>query len=473
MVLSANIFHERWTFREFNELPHVFERRLEPSYEAAEDYLKLFTPSSLLNSIGRILVFLSGSLGAVCVALAAVNDAILLHVKIGNWNLLWYVGMLGVAYSIGKSMLPDNTVVPKYHHNLFAEMDVALMKVSNHTHYHPDFWKKRGWDNIIKEAFSELFQYKVKLFLLEIVSIIVAPIILCHSLPPRAIDICSFVQKAKMEVPGSGDHCGFATFDFELFEDENWEGQHSNEDNSTDGPVGGASIMSSNRSAFYSRFTSSQRPKAKMGKMEKSFFNFQTVHPGWKCASSGQDLVNRIKNYQNEQAVALARERQHHIAAAARQLDRLRELEEYNDVTGGPHLEQNQINEHYVKVDTDLQSGADIDPATIETPMDAVKEERNNLRVHFKDLPPTPPSTTRTMSKSNLSVLASVLRYDDIGLSAELNSLLNRSTFDPGASLLLPGESLPSLSFLGHPQQNSHLGEDETTREEVLQRQVS
>ena len=39
-------------------------------------------------------------------AFAAMNDAILLHVKIGNWNLLWYAGIAGITYSIGKSLEP-------------------------------------------------------------------------------------------------------------------------------------------------------------------------------------------------------------------------------------------------------------------------------------------------------------------------------------------------------------------------------
>jgi autophagy-related protein 9 len=32
----------RWKFREFNELPHVFERRLDESYPAAKQYVDQF-----------------------------------------------------------------------------------------------------------------------------------------------------------------------------------------------------------------------------------------------------------------------------------------------------------------------------------------------------------------------------------------------------------------------------------------------
>lgn len=388
----------------------------------------------MLNSVGQIMVFLSGSLGAVCVALAAMNDAILLHVKIKNWNLLWYVGILGVLYSIGKSLLPDNNSYLKYHKNLFAEMDDSLVRVSNHTHYYPQFWKKRGWDEIIKSAFSDLFQYKVKLFVLEIISIILAPIILCYSLPPCAFSICSFVQNTKMEVSGTGDHCGFACFDFDLFEDENWQGTDE--------------VPSSpNRTSdFYANFNSQRRPKTRMGKMEKSFFSFKTQNPGWRCASSGQNLVDRVQDYQTEKANALARERQHHIAAAARQIAMLSELEKSRqDIRVDPHINVDQINEEYIQPPLD-QENVDKHIASEELP-----PRQENHRVKFTDLPSTPQiGTLRNMSRSNLSALASVLKYDDVGLSAELNGLLNISSLDPMMSTLFNGSighSIPVTSI--------------------------
>ena len=91
----------KWNFREFNELPHIFERRLAPSHEAAKYYLNLFTPSPIMTCLGRITVFVSGSFLAVLLALGTINDSILLHVKLGPWNLFWYVGITGVCFSAG------------------------------------------------------------------------------------------------------------------------------------------------------------------------------------------------------------------------------------------------------------------------------------------------------------------------------------------------------------------------------------
>jgi autophagy-related protein 9 len=78
-----------WHFREFNELPHVFERRISLSYEHAGRYVRRF--HSPATSVGaRGVAFVSGSVVAVLVALTvAVDDAFLFHVAVGHHNLLW------------------------------------------------------------------------------------------------------------------------------------------------------------------------------------------------------------------------------------------------------------------------------------------------------------------------------------------------------------------------------------------------
>ena len=346
----------KWIFREFNELPHAFDRRLGPSYQASEDYLKLFTQSAAVTSLGRGLVFVSGSLGAVLLALAAVNDSILLHVKLGHWNLLWYVGILGIVYSLGKALLPDAKSQRPSTRNLFSEMDMALEKVATHTHYFPDVWQKRGWDSKTYSAFSKLFQYKAKLFAGEIMSVMLAPVVLCMSLPKCAEHICAIVQKVKTDIPGVGDVCGHSTFDFDAFEDESWGRPLRNDAPFCDATSESSTIPPTRKRSPEVQMRLDSRPKTRMGKMEKSFFSFKANHPSWKCSSqSGQDLVERVETYQNQVALALARERQAHIEVAARQIETLRQLEQMrhiqNESDGVPHRQPagpNQLQESYI-----------------------------------------------------------------------------------------------------------------------------
>ena len=279
----------KWLFREFNELPHFFERRLAPSYGAAESYVDLFGSNEFVAALGRICVFIGGSLGALVLALAAMNDAILLHVKIGDWNLLWYGGMFGILFSAGKAMIPKPIAQPKSARNLYAEMNTALAEVAQHTHYYPDIWINRGWDYATYSAFSSMFQYKVRLFLNEIISMMLAPYILYVSLADCAESICELVLSCRAEMPGVGDVCGFATFDFTAFQDDTSTTEtaattpivthdaevlgYTEEPIIAMGQSLSASILqTANVEESIRQFP---KPRARHGKMRKSFVTFQ------------------------------------------------------------------------------------------------------------------------------------------------------------------------------------------------------
>ena len=430
----------KWRFREFNELNHSFERRMEPSYKSASAYLEMFSkPSPLAVAVGRILVFVSGSLCTLLLVFAAINDAILLHVKVGNWNLLWYAGVLGASFSIGKALLPksNNPYYCRSRRNMMNDMTVELEKVSSHTHFLPDSWRGKGWDDKTKKEFSAMFQYKANHFAVEVASIVVAPIILCVSLPRCADEICKFVRDSKVEVRGVGDVVGFSTFDFDSFEDENW----SDKDERSDG-VG-----------------VNTRPKTRHGKMEKSFFNFRTVYPNWKMPASGKNLVSRLDSFREKQDIGLARERRLHIEAAAAQLETLRRLEvekEKKAATMG--LNGFVDDEHVRTVSSGPDSGGggsarmDVSQHTNESVGSFPHEVHDDLQQHmpFEEsahsfVPPihafvhssvmnnsesvnSSSITGASPGGNNYSALGSVMHYGDTGLSTHLRGVLNGSS---------------------------------------------
>ena len=467
----------RWKFREFNELNHSFERRMEPSYKTASAYLEMFSkPSPLAVAVGRILVFVSGSLGTLLLVFAAINDAILLHVKVGNWNLLWYAGVLGASFSIGKALLPksNNPYVCHSRRNMMNNMSVELEKVASHTHFLPDSWRGKGWDDKTKKEFSAMFAYKAYHFAMEVASIVVAPIILSVSLPRCADEICQFVRESKVEVSGVGDVVGFSTFDFDSFEDENWSGkdEHSH-------PSDAATV--------------NVRPKTKHGKMEKSFFNFKAVYFKWKVPVSGKNLVSRLDSFREKQDIALARERRLHIEAAAAQLETLRRLEvekEKKATIGLPGF----VDDHHIKT---VSSGPDSGGGG--APIDASQQTNDSVgsflpNGEHDDLhqpipieesahsfaPPNHAfahssvmnasgmnsSSMRGVSpggnNNNYSALGSVMHYGDNGLSVHLRGMLNGSSLvDPYGSdqsftgSLVPIESTHHEQYLWLDQYHS------------------
>ena len=62
-----------------------------------------------------------------------------------------------------------------------------------------------------------MFQFKAKLFVTEIFSLMVAPYILCVSLAKCAEPICEFILATRTEVPGAGDAIANDAYAFEAF----------------------------------------------------------------------------------------------------------------------------------------------------------------------------------------------------------------------------------------------------------------
>jgi autophagy-related protein 9 len=187
---------------------------------------------------------------------------------------------VGVVYSVGKSMVPsdESSVHPRSIRNLLAETDAALQNVATHTHYYLESWKGRGSDPATLATITSMFKFKANLFAMEVLSVVVAPYILCVSLAQSSERICEFVVSVKEEIVGAGEVCGFATFDFDKYADEAWEGK----------TMGPAAVRESNSDHHHPTLAESiaytgnleraaeqlRKPRTRHGKMEKSFFSF-------------------------------------------------------------------------------------------------------------------------------------------------------------------------------------------------------
>lgn len=97
-----------WQFREFNEMLHVFEKRINKSYEPANAYVGSFS-NLYLATVSRCVAYISGSFIAVLLLASVIDEAILLYVHTGEHNLLWYLGICSAVYAAARSGVPDET----------------------------------------------------------------------------------------------------------------------------------------------------------------------------------------------------------------------------------------------------------------------------------------------------------------------------------------------------------------------------
>eukprot|EP00736_Rhodelphis_marinus_P002412 Rmarinus@m.3997 len=247
--------YAKWVFREFNELPLDFQKRLAQTYSPADDYLRQF-PQHLVSMVARFIAFVIGSFAAVLAFIGLVN-AEMLNNEIFDQKLWWYIAIFGTILAVSRTLIEPRTYV--------FQPKESLAEVAKFSHFMPKRWRGNEHSHEVRNEFAELYQYRVVIFLTELFGVIYAPLLLWFSLPQSADDIINFVKDFTKFVEGVGDVCGFASFDFEKY-----------------GSV-----------KYGSSVSSEPGMRSRQGKMEKSFLSFKNNHPGWQHNES-ENFMSRI-----------------------------------------------------------------------------------------------------------------------------------------------------------------------------------
>ena len=123
----------RWRLREFNEMPHFVEQRLNASMEAATKYVDQF-PSYSIAHVANLISYIVGSLTALVLLLALVDDSLLEEQLMGH-NLVWWGAVLTVFLRVSRGLAPNEEAF---------DPEGAMAEVTKHTHYLPRHWRGRA-----------------------------------------------------------------------------------------------------------------------------------------------------------------------------------------------------------------------------------------------------------------------------------------------------------------------------------------
>lgn len=195
-----------WKFREFNELWHLFQRRINMSYPFASRYVDQF-PKDKTIQLSRFIAFITGALASVLALASVIDPELFLGFEITpERTVLFYLGVFGTVWAVARGAVPEE--------NLVFDPEYALSNVTEYTHYLPGHWRGRLHSDEIRTEFALLYQMKVIIFLEEILSIIFTPFILWFSLPKCSDRLVDFFREFTVHVDGLGYVCSFAVFDF-------------------------------------------------------------------------------------------------------------------------------------------------------------------------------------------------------------------------------------------------------------------
>lgn len=195
-----------WKFREFNELWHLFQRRINMSYPFASRYVDQF-PKDKTVQLSRFVAFIAGALVSVLALASLLDPELFLGFEITqDRTVLFYLGLFGSVWAIARGLVPEETDV--------FDPEFALLEVTNFTHYRPDHWAGRLHSDQVRQEFAMLYQMKIVIFLEEILSMIFTPFVLWFSLPKCSDRLIDFFREFTVHVDGLGYVCSFAVFDF-------------------------------------------------------------------------------------------------------------------------------------------------------------------------------------------------------------------------------------------------------------------
>ncbi len=198
-----NLYAKR-KFRQYNELEHFFEKRLNKSYRYALEYIKQF-PSTFFETVGKYLGLITGSFIGFFLILSLLDESILLYVRLFNRSLIFYAGIISAISAASRGFIrsPENSIY---------NAQPVMEKIISYTHYMPVNWTGRLNTFDIRDEFLSFFNYTTVIFLYDLLSVITTPLILIFILSKKSEKIAIFLHQNTVYVKNVGNICNFADF---------------------------------------------------------------------------------------------------------------------------------------------------------------------------------------------------------------------------------------------------------------------
>ena len=230
-------------------------------------------PNYYMIILARFLSFISGSFATVLLAITLYEEDFQQGFEITpGRSAFFFVGVFGTIFAATNGYTKENLVL---------EPQKMMNEVVLDTHYYPVSWRNKAHLTEVRDAFSTFYELKVLLLAQELLSVLLAPIILYYSLPKSADRIIDFFAECTVVSPNLGHICSFAKFDLQ---------KHGN-----------VEVFDINQ--FGITADNSERNVTRDGKLERSFMNFKATYPEWDPGMQGSQFISKLiqRKYGNTQ----------------------------------------------------------------------------------------------------------------------------------------------------------------------------
>lgn len=208
--------YAEWKFREYNELYHIFQKRLGLSTDVADKYIQQF-PNEASNIVMRFISLVSGSFVAILVLLTILDPENFFNFELTHdKTALFYITIFGGIWTGCHNLVSNQYRV--------FDPEEMIKSVATYTHYLPEEWEDKYHTEEIKQEFCTLYDLKILILLRELASLILTPFILWFSLPKCSNDIIDFFRNNSVYIDGLGYVYKYAMFDIQNTSNNNNNG---------------------------------------------------------------------------------------------------------------------------------------------------------------------------------------------------------------------------------------------------------
>eukprot|EP00357_Protocruzia_adherens_P027133 CAMPEP_0115008128 /NCGR_PEP_ID=MMETSP0216-20121206/21694_1 /TAXON_ID=223996 /ORGANISM="Protocruzia adherens, Strain Boccale" /LENGTH=677 /DNA_ID=CAMNT_0002375409 /DNA_START=238 /DNA_END=2271 /DNA_ORIENTATION=+ len=272
-----------WKYREFNELPHIFEQRMRDSCKPAEQYIRSF-PNMLRVIMARFVSYIAGSFLALLIVLSFYDDALALYLRVYDKNLLWYMAILGAVIGVARLFGTEEPAASRIQSfkarwtksktlqfSQKSEVESTLENLVSHVHSLPKKWKNDPFSRETLNRFSQHFRSKIWHAFDEMIGMLATPFLLIFKLPNQAEELIEYIMEHTQDVKGTGDVCLYSLLDLL---------HHGNPDYG---------------------FSSGNLKCTNYGKLEKSWISFLLNYENWDpIDDEGMKLISRAYQYREK-----------------------------------------------------------------------------------------------------------------------------------------------------------------------------
>jgi autophagy-related protein 9 len=214
---SRNINERVWSshvqvlFKNYNELPHHFEKRIKDSYKYVQPFINLYK-DKMISILGKFILLICGSFIILIFVISTIEDRLLTELKIYGKKFVWITFFIGFVLNFFSNNNSDDI---DYIENVKLKEDLYKKIINNCINIPSELKQKQNFSSVFKIILKH-YDYGILSLVKEILSIIIFPIS-WMKLIFKADILIKFVKSNTKNVDGVGSIYNLSHLDLASF----------------------------------------------------------------------------------------------------------------------------------------------------------------------------------------------------------------------------------------------------------------